>query len=283
MIDGTPFTALGPVDGMGQGGIHRMKQDLPSKSPEGTPTAAPVANAEPSGDPDKGKTLFDVMPELKNDDSWNAHSFGSNKVVKSFTRSRAGTWREWPGKSHKGINYWVILDNGKAVGVNESPRHGFSYVMVTRHGIETEAVEQEHKLSVYTTRSPRIATGHCSCGWKTETTFVREVESEHANHVADAMKHQGTHIESESDCKSAIRTWQRAMKNADRRCDVCDDIDEFNGWYTGDVRYWGTWVVPDGEEDDGDYDWKVPTDDTSRKIDAIIKTIQAQYPALEIK
>jgi hypothetical protein len=33
-----------------------------------------------------------------------------------------------------------------------------------------------------------------------------------------------------------------------------------------DTRYLGQWQVPDGEDDDGDYDWQVPTDATRAAI-----------------
>jgi hypothetical protein len=36
----------------------------------------------------------------------------------------------WPG-GHKHVFYWVILSNGKAVGWNESPSHGWSFPMIT--------------------------------------------------------------------------------------------------------------------------------------------------------
>lgn len=49
------------------------------------------------------------------------------------------------------------------------------------------------------------------------------------------------------------------------------------------IRYFGRWEVPADEEDDGDYDWKVPTDETARKVDAIIAEHQAKNPNLKIE
>src|SRR5262245_1872978 len=40
------------------------------------------------------------------------------------------------------------------------------------------------------------------------------------------------------------------------------------------VRYFGDWEVPRDEEDDGDYDWKVPTAATRRMLDALV----ARFP-----
>lgn len=36
------------------------------------------------------------------------------------------------------------------------------------------------------------------------------------------------------------------------------------------VRYWGDWVVPEDEEDDGDYDWKVLSIASKMKLKNLI-------------
>ncbi len=43
------------------------------------------------------------------------------------------------------------------------------------------------------------------------------------------------------------------------------------------VRYWGDWEVPADEEDDGDYDWKVPTAATKKKLDEIVRTYSNRF------
>lgn len=41
-----------------------------------------------------------------------------------------------------------------------------------------------------------------------------------------------------------------------------------------EVRYWGNWVVPEDEEDDGDYDWKKLDDKSSKELDELIKKFE---------
>lgn len=48
-----------------------------------------------------------------------------------------------------------------------------------------------------------------------------------------------------------------------------------------DVRYLGAWEVPAGEEDDGDYDWKVPTAETHKALDAICSRLGYTYSVEE--
>lgn len=43
------------------------------------------------------------------------------------------------------------------------------------------------------------------------------------------------------------------------------------------VRDFGNWVVPDDVEDDGDYDWEIPTDETLQIVDRIKNTVEQEY------
>lgn len=43
--------------------------------------------------------------------------------------SKNDLFEAWPG-SHEHVGYWFILDNGKAVGVNEDPEKGWSFPVV---------------------------------------------------------------------------------------------------------------------------------------------------------
>lgn len=36
------------------------------------------------------------------------------------------------------------------------------------------------------------------------------------------------------------------------------------------IRYWGKWEIPKGEEDDGDYDWEVLSDASTKQLKSII-------------
>lgn len=40
------------------------------------------------------------------------------------------------------------------------------------------------------------------------------------------------------------------------------------------IRYWGKWEIPEGEEDDGDYDWEVLSDASSKKLKEIIDSFE---------
>jgi predicted NUDIX family NTP pyrophosphohydrolase len=48
------------------------------------------------------------------------------------------------------------------------------------------------------------------------------------------------------------------------------------------VRDFGKWVVPDGEEDDGDYDWQVPTANTWNAVEQLVADVKRQFPAIVI-
>lgn len=44
------------------------------------------------------------------------------------------------------------------------------------------------------------------------------------------------------------------------------------------IRDWGTWQVPAGEEDDGDYDWQEPTPETDKAAEDILKKCEKLFP-----
>lgn len=44
------------------------------------------------------------------------------------------------------------------------------------------------------------------------------------------------------------------------------------------VRHWGNWEVPEGEEDDGDYDWEVMTPQSEAKLKEIMIKLNASMP-----
>ena len=64
------------------------------------------------------------------------------------------------------------------------------------------------------------------------------------------------------------------LRRTFRGFDVRDDSDE-NVLVS---RYLGEWEVPDGEEDDGDYDWMVPTQKSSEMIKQIVAEVEKAYP-----
>ncbi|QIG72847.1 hypothetical protein EVB97_307 [Rhizobium phage RHph_Y65] len=52
--------------------------------------------------------------------------------------------------------------------------------------------------------------------------------------------------------------------------------------YLFDVRYWGSWEVPDGEDDDGDYDFEELTNHSYKSLQNIVNPIIKKYPKLNI-
>lgn len=53
-----------------------------------------------------------------------------------------------------------------------------------------------------------------------------------------------------------------------------------NGMSFG-IRDWGQWEMPEGEEDDGDYDFKVPTQETDQAAFKIIQGLRQQFPMFD--
>jgi hypothetical protein len=53
--------------------------------------------------------------------------------------------------------------------------------------------------------------------------------------------------------------------------------------YSFSARYVGDWEVPADEEDDGDYDWKVPTAATKKRLDEIVEMISKRHPGVKLE
>lgn len=49
------------------------------------------------------------------------------------------------------------------------------------------------------------------------------------------------------------------------------------------IRDWGRWQIPDGEEDDGDYDWEELSDESATKLQGIINEFSKRYPTIEFR
>lgn len=75
-------------------------------------------------------TLKDVMPiEFMGCeyDSCIARKFSDVAVIKEC--DSANPAERWPG-THKNVNIWVKLANGKSVGLNENPGRGWSFPVI---------------------------------------------------------------------------------------------------------------------------------------------------------
>ena len=62
-----------------------------------------------------------------------------------------------------------------------------------------------------------------------------------------------------------------------RDSDYLTEIEDRDGVLSFSVRYLGDWEVPADEEDDGDYDWKVPTAATKKRLDEMVRTFANRF------
>jgi hypothetical protein len=90
----------------------------------------------------------------------------------------------------------------------------------------------------------------------------------------------------EDELKAALLDLKSELRNAHRNSQYCtwDPIEKShsgNGMEFG-VRYWGDWKVPDDEEDDGDYDWKVLTDRTRTEIKRVLDAVRKRHPKIKL-
>jgi hypothetical protein len=77
----------------------------------------------------EAKTLKQVMPsEFMGCEYDNTYSrrYADKKVVSEHQAHL----QRWPG-AQKNVHFWVTLENGQAVGWNESPSHGWSFPTFT--------------------------------------------------------------------------------------------------------------------------------------------------------
>lgn len=77
---------------------------------------------------------------------------------------------------------------------------------------------------------------------------------------------------------SSLKQMSRVYQTADI------DVSEWKGKKTvsAGVRDWGQWKVPDDEEDDGDYDWKVLTPEWSKKLGKFADEMEKKYPNVRV-
>lgn len=44
-----------------------------------------------------------------------------------------------------------------------------------------------------------------------------------------------------------------------------------------DIRYWGDWINPEGAEDEEDYDWKILSPESRKRLDELVKDFGKRY------
>ena len=49
------------------------------------------------------------------------------------------------------------------------------------------------------------------------------------------------------------------------------------------ARHWGKWSVPDGEDDDIDYDWEVLDKSSASMLNSFLKQLGTKYPKYSLK
>ena len=78
-----------------------------------------------------------------------------------------------------------------------------------------------------------------------------------------------------------LRAAKSAITSSYGRYDTHDVQDEGDRFACG-IRDWGVWEMPEGEEDDGDYDWEVLSSKSAQQMQAIVKQISAKHPDVKI-
>ncbi len=76
-----------------------------------------------------------------------------------------------------------------------------------------------------------------------------------------------------------IESIENILKNKFRGIEIVYDSDN---QFSAEVRNWGTWKLPDGCEDEDDYDWEILTDEYKNKLDLILKNLKDYYPNFNI-
>jgi hypothetical protein len=88
-----------------------------------------------------------------------------------------------------------------------------------------------------------------------------------------------------SDVENALRTLIDALRRNNPSKYPCDTQppEKWQDGMMASIRYWGNWVVPDDEEDDGDYDWKILTPESSQRANSIVDQVKQQFPNVDIR
>jgi len=80
----------------------------------------------------ENKTLKDTMPNELNSTEYNdtrAYKMKDIRVIEEYGDLADFEPRAWPG-THKNVYFWVVLENGYAVGWNENPARGWSFPVI---------------------------------------------------------------------------------------------------------------------------------------------------------
>jgi hypothetical protein len=91
------------------------------------------------------------------------------------------------------------------------------------------------------------------------------------------------HLTENDDVKiAAANDWISVMKKSGRVSQT-HSPESMNGTVVASVRDWGSWHVPDGEDDgEGDYDWEVLSDSSSKSLKDLVDKFKSRYSKLKI-
>ncbi len=91
-----------------------------------------------------------------------------------------------------------------------------------------------------------------------------------------------TILETSADLLPAVNALKDALKRHPKRGYGYDVTHEFTKeGATVEVRDWGNWQVPEGEEDDGDYDWEEMTPASMKDLSAIMDKLEKEFPMVD--
>jgi hypothetical protein len=79
----------------------------------------------------------------------------------------------------------------------------------------------------------------------------------------------------ETAVQSLLDAFMQTVRRSSRN-DIQPPDTAANGRVEASIRYWGDWQMPDGEEDDGDFDWKVLS------AAALVASVQARFPTVQL-
>jgi len=97
-------------------------------------------------------SLADAMPrEFRDYQDTPAMRLKDVLVKFKISRTHESTWMAWPGPQ-KNVYFWVILENGKAVGFNENPAKGWSFPVIGPACV-TKALIREAEIATKMTKT----------------------------------------------------------------------------------------------------------------------------------
>jgi hypothetical protein len=82
--------------------------------------------------------------------------------------------------------------------------------------------------------------------------------------------------------KAALLDVKLAMRDRDAQGADWGEFSTNGNAMTLDVRYWGRWENPEGEEDEEDYDWQKLSAESRKKLERILGDIEKRHPKVAL-